>query len=219
MWISGIDWAVESRNRAAVILETSPTNGAVRVVDVAQPVTDAYASQLCRNAASAVVAVDTPFGWPAEFSDFVARWRADGVPGQVVPDSARFRFRLTDSQVWEQLGKCPLSVSADRIGLAARTWVELLQREGLADTVDPGCGRETGTGPTLIEVYPGATLAAVYGPRPEVVLDGYKKDPEARRQRLAHQGLGTAPRRTSPGVSHPKPGEPLLPLPERYHRD
>jgi hypothetical protein len=42
----------------------------------------------------------------------------------------------------------------------------------------------TGSGPAILEVYPGATLAAVCGARPSIRAEGYKKDASVRRELL-----------------------------------
>lgn len=180
--VCGIDWASQPAGRAAVVLTTH--DGGLRLERLVERISDPVAVQLCRDPGFTAVGVDTPFGWPVEFTHFVAGWRADGSGETVPPPTPAFRYRLTDRLVCERLKKNLLSVSSDLISLAARSWVALVQQAGLGPQIDCGVPGAAAARPTLIEVYPGATLTAVCGARPEVRLDGYKKNPHVRRALL-----------------------------------
>ena len=129
------------------------------------------------------MAVDIPFGWPAEFARFVSEWRpvADA-PAPPEPD--RFRFRVTDRIVRKEARKLPLPVSADRIAMGARAWAELLSTHGLARRVDVR-GTLCPDAPTVIEVYPGASARAfLMSPEaePPEAEPSYKSNPDVRRR-------------------------------------
>ncbi len=151
--VVGVDWATESKKRAAVELATQ--SGVLSLVKVLQPFSDADAGTTLKDPGVNVVAIDTPFGWPKDFSRFVSAWSAS-TGGPPPPTSARFSLRTTDLVVKQETGKQPLSVSADRIGLCARSWVNVVTAEKVATRID------VGQPPTperpVVEVYPGASL-------------------------------------------------------------
>lgn len=151
--VVGVDWATESKKRAAV--ELAPQSGVLSLVKVAQPFSDADAGSTLKDQGLIVVAVDTPFGWPKDFSSFVSTWSAS-TGGPPPPTSLSFSLRTTDLVVKQETGKQPLSVSADRIGLCARSWVNVVTAEKVANRIDVG-QRPTPERP-VIEVYPGASL-------------------------------------------------------------
>ena len=169
--VLGIDWATKPANRAAVELAGR------RIVNVVHPFTDEDAIAALNREDVDVIAVDTPLGWPAGFSQFVEGWSAtEG--GAPPPEGSAFSMRLTDLVVRQEVGKVPLSVSSDRIALCARSWVEVFVRAGAAGRVDAG---QTPTpARPVIEVYPAAALAQF-----DVAPDGYKKAKVARRALLS----------------------------------
>jgi hypothetical protein len=180
--VCGLDWAAQPPGRAAAVLAS--TGDALRLVAFAIGLSDAGAAKYCRDTSFAAVGVDIPFGWPREFTRFIAEWRPGGGP-IAAPESEAFRYRLTDRIVRDRLRKHPLSVSSDRISLAARSWVTLVHREGLGAQIDCGLSPAPGAAPPIIEVYPGAALSAICGARPAIRSDGYKKDPTVRQTLLA----------------------------------
>lgn len=151
--VVGVDWATESKKRAAVELATQ--SGVLSLVKVVQPFSDSDAGSTLKDQELNVVAVDTPFGWPKDFSSFVSTWSAS-TGGPPPPTSLSFSLRTTDLVVRQETGKQPLSVSADRIGLCARSWVNVVTAEKVANRMDVG-QRPTPERP-VIEVYPGASL-------------------------------------------------------------
>jgi hypothetical protein len=92
------------------------------------------------------VGIDAPFGWPMEFVAAVQRWTIKEWNSEV-RDSLRFRH--TDRAVQGILERPPLSVSTDRLALAAMRAMALLARHGVTDR--SGDGR-------FFEVYPAASL-------------------------------------------------------------
>lgn len=179
--VCGLDWASQAPGRAAAQL--TACGDTLCLESIGTGVTDAAAIQFCRDRRFAAVGVDVPFGWPVRFSRFVSGWQANGgITGP--PESEAFRYRITDRVVRDRLGKHPLSVSSDLISLAARSWVCLVHQAALGGQVDCGLPEPPRLRPPVIEVYPGAALAAICGARPAIRSDGYKKDATARRELL-----------------------------------
>lgn len=170
--ILGVDWATEAKKRAAVELVSTPRS--LTLASVRTPFTDAEAASALTDAGLAVMAVDTPFGWPSAFTSFVSKWSA--TRGHPTPSSTDFSFRRTDLVVRAETGKQPLSVSSDRIALCTRSWASVVHAKQATDRVDVG---QAPTRP-IIEVYPGASLV-VFARRYELELEHYKKDWAIRR--------------------------------------
>ncbi len=102
--------------------------------------------------------LDCPLGWPDAFVDFVRAHHGGTAPASgEVDGGAEWRrglvYRRTDVVVRERIGRWPLSVSTDRLGVTALRGAGLLRR--LAEAGFPvdraGEGR-------LFEVYPGGSL-------------------------------------------------------------
>lgn len=135
------------------------------------------------------VGIDAPFGWPQEAVEALAAW-ADG--GRW-PDAAKddLRFRFTDRFVHGAIGRWPLSVSSDRIAVAAWRCARLL--DGLRPAGRP-LDRTGADG--VFEVYPGAALS-----RWGFERGGYKTSGNAgakERQRAARSALVAAIARRAP---------------------
>lgn len=102
--------------------------------------------------------LDCPLGWPDAFVDFLGAHHAGAEPELgPVDGGADWRrglvYRRTDVVVRERIGRWPLSVSTDRLGVTALRGAGLLRRLAAAGfPVDrAGEGR-------LFEVYPGGAL-------------------------------------------------------------
>jgi hypothetical protein len=117
------------------------------------------------------VGIDAPLGWPDAFVDAVvahhggAPWPGAGADPD--DDRRRLRLRHTDVVVATTTGRQPMSVSADRIAVAAMraALLQHLVRQQLGDTaVD-----RSGTTGVVAEVYPAGALT-VWG----LVASGYK---------------------------------------------
>lgn len=97
---------------------------------------------------------DVPLGWPAPFADFIANQRCDQhLP---LPDADAWRdlaYRQTDRIVAQAFSKTPLSVSTDRIALAAFRGATLQARlrDAGVDVARDGSGR-------IVETYPAVAL-------------------------------------------------------------
>ena len=110
-------------------------------------------------AASDMTGIDVPLGWPDAFIDAVAahRDRAGWPPASVQPpgDRVPLRYRVTDLALIAA-GAHPLSVSTDRIGVAAMRGARL-QHLLVAAGVPVDRSGVTGR---IVEVYPAAALRA-----------------------------------------------------------
>ena len=117
--------------------------------------------------------IDAPFGWPLPFVDAIVAHR-DGRewPGRDADDPDAFRKRLrlrrTDLFVREHTGISPLSVSSEKIGVAAMRCALVLDR---AASRGVRVARH-GVSGNVCEVYPAAALKCWYGA--EVAWRGYK---------------------------------------------
>lgn len=186
--VVGIDWATDPKNRALVVLELADDFRSCRVARVAERVEDAAAVSACTDRDHAVVAIDIPFGWPAQFVRFVSNWSPTATAsGPPPPDE--FRFRLTDRTVRDEgPKKLPLPVSADRIAMGARAWAALVATHAFAKHIDT-LGKLCADSPTVIEIYPGAS-ARVFGrpieQEPPEAEPSYKGSDMIRGRLVAH---------------------------------
>jgi predicted nuclease with RNAse H fold len=166
--LAGVDLAAQPSNTALCVLDGR---------DIAQLSTSATDDMIIEGLRGcAKVGIDAPFGWPRPFVEAVVAHR-DGEPWpgrDAEPDSYRrsLRLRRTDEAVCELgMGITPLSVSTDRIGVAAFRCALLLDRLG-------GVDRSGATG-KVCEVYPAAALRRWFGDDAR----GYRSD-EGRRDEL-----------------------------------
>jgi len=115
--------------------------------------------------------IDAPFGWPSPFLNAIAAHaRRERWPGSEGKDQDEFRrslrFRRTDLIVLNEIGRVPMSVSTELVGVVAMRCARLQQL--VADR-----GREvdrSGRRGVLLEVYPRAALHHW-----ELAEAGYKK--------------------------------------------
>ena len=175
----GLDLAAQPVNTGVCVVDWA--NG--QVVSVAANSTAGGDSELvdimCAPGVTKV-GIDAPLGWP---DDFVAAMVAHH-SGQPWPDTGdagdhrrRLRLRLTDTTVAASTGRTPMSVSADRIAVAAMRGA-LLQHLIVERTGDPSTVDRSGTSGLVAEVYPAAALA-VWGMDPT----GYKGAGDTARDR------------------------------------
>ena len=158
MKVAGLDWATASKDRAIAIIEWDCNKIFIRCIR--NNVSDRCIKRLCTDNKLSVVAVDTPFGWPKEFSRFVYSWR----PCQqtaMPPCSCNFRYRLTERFVQKKAKLNPLSVSSDRIASSARAWARIVYCRNLFKQISIFKSSENRKLPEIIEVYPAATLSVM----------------------------------------------------------
>ena len=149
----GVDLAAEAVNTA--VARVGWDGGGAELRGLVVGADDALlAGQI---AAADKAGIDCPLGWPDDFVDFVTRHRAGAVPAPAGEAGKDWRRRLanrrTDLATREVVGLVPLSVAADRIGMAAMRCAGLLGR--LA--VDGHPVDRSGAG-VVVEVYPAAAL-------------------------------------------------------------
>lgn len=151
----GVDLAASAPGTA--LAEIAWTDGAARLtrLDIGMQDADIVASVLSGDA---WLGVDCPLGWPDAFVDFVQAHHGAVEPTLgPVHGHADWRrplvYRHTDHVVKDAIGRWPLSVSTDRLGVTALRGAGLLARLAAAgfpvDRAAEGC---------LFEVYPGGSL-------------------------------------------------------------
>ena len=103
------------------------------------------------------VGIDCPLGWPRRFVEFVAQHQADAFVAPIDIAGKDWRRLLanreTDLVTREVVGLVPLSVAADRIGLAAMRCAGLLAR-----LAAEGRPVDRSGAAVVVEVYPAAAL-------------------------------------------------------------
>jgi len=102
--------------------------------------------------------VDCPLGWPDAFVDFVQAHHAAAAPTRGPAEGGSdwrrpLVYRRTDHVVRERIGRWPLSVSTDRLGVTALRCAGLLRR-----LAEAGFGVDRAAEGRLFEVYPGGSL-------------------------------------------------------------
>lgn len=156
----GIDLSANPKKTGVAVIDWGESSAVLREVRLGA--NDADLLALIASADKA--GIDCPFGWPDLFVSMVADHQA-GKPVTISVTREEMRLRQTD--IWARRviqGLVPLSVSTDKLGIAAMrcaTLLGALEKSGVA--VD-----RTGAGP-VCEVYPGAALAA-WG----IARQGYK---------------------------------------------
>ncbi len=165
----GIDLASLAQTTASCLVEWGDQEA--QVVGIEVGVDDARL--LVAAAGVDWVGIDAPFGWPAPFVELVAAHHAGSQRTAPWTPARRdeLRFRQTDFAVRRALGRWPLSVSTDLIGIVALRCAGLLDRLGVEDC--SGTGR-------VVETYPAVALH-VWG----FASRGYKREAAARAALLA----------------------------------
>ncbi|HEY5853202.1 MAG TPA: DUF429 domain-containing protein [Aldersonia sp.] len=145
----GVDLAAEPARTAMAVLQWDA--GIAVLTDLQVGVGDDAIVAAARDATR--IGIDSPFGWPDAFVDFVARHHAGHPPAVELATKDHRRpltKRHTDLVVADRTGLMPLSVSADLIAHVALRCAGLLGQLAAAG-VD--VGRVNGT---TVEVYPAA---------------------------------------------------------------
>lgn len=171
MRTAGVDLAAENKGTALAVIEW--TDRGAHLEQLSLGVDDAQITEAAAEVEK--IGIDCAFGWPDEFVSFVAE-HADLAQPQT-PDGRmewrrRLAYRETDRHARARIGRWPLSVSTDRIGLTAMRCAGLLGRLAASGVVVDRSGRAG----VVVEVYPGATLRLW-----EWEVRGYRSDPGVRR--------------------------------------
>ncbi|PRY70015.1 uncharacterized protein DUF429 [Glaciihabitans tibetensis] len=182
MLTAGVDLAAENKGTALAVIEW--TTARATLLELHLGVDD----EQIVAAASIVdkIGIDCAFGWPDEFVQFVAA-HAAGEREPTGPEGGMawrrtLAYRETDRDVREKIGRWPLSVSTDRLGLTAMRCAGLLAR-----LEDSGIDVDRAGYGAVVEIYPGASLR-LWG----FDTTGYRTDPLAR-ERLLLDIEATAP--------------------------
>ncbi|MDO9017721.1 MAG: DUF429 domain-containing protein [Deltaproteobacteria bacterium] len=166
----GIDLASQNENTAACLVEWKDGGATLRELLDRGSDDDLVARMRAVRDAGGCVGIDAPFGWPDAFVAAMGEWREHGrFPAAESKDLA---YRITDRKEF-LAKKQPLSVSADRIAYVAWRCARLLTRffEGAP---------APRLGPTVVEVYPGASMASW-----SLGCQGYKQSEPTRKKLLA----------------------------------
>ncbi|HEV3322582.1 MAG TPA: DUF429 domain-containing protein [Solirubrobacteraceae bacterium] len=146
----GIDLAAQNKNTAACVIEWRPGRAMARAPIVGPEGEDLdWLVRLCTPAQA--VGIDAPFGWPDHAVQALTSWARGERWPTVSKDE--LRYRVTDRMVREVTGLPPLSVSSDRIAVAARRCARLLDLLRTSERAVDRTGRDG-----VFEVYPGAAL-------------------------------------------------------------
>lgn len=120
------------------------------------------------------IGIDCALGWPDRFVDFLMTHRSSG---HVVSDGfgdidwrRELAYRETDRRVRQSLGRWPLSVATDRLGVTALRCAGLLTRLAEAGIDIDRSGRGG-----VVEVYPAGSLEIWHLRSP-----GYRRSADAR---------------------------------------
>lgn len=143
----GIDLASQPANTAGCLIRWDRDRATVEELHL--NLTNDVIVELAAHAEK--VGIDAPFGWPVPFVAFVQSHAAGTATYRSWTNEWRdaLRFRQTDVVVRKTMGRWPLSVSSDLIGITAMRCAGLLS---LLDVHD-----RSGDGP-IVEVYPALAL-------------------------------------------------------------
>ncbi|MGW5520955.1 DUF429 domain-containing protein [Gordonia sp. NPDC003950] len=148
MRTAGIDLAAAPTKTAVAVIDWADSGA--RLVDLVIPADDARIHAVVSGADR--VGIDSPFGWPDDFVDFVSAHHRGTTPtGRGLDDVSRRRplaLRRSDRHLIEIGAGRPLSVSADQIAHVAFRCAGLLADLGVADRVDGWA----------VEAYPAGAL-------------------------------------------------------------
>ncbi|WP_295835346.1 DUF429 domain-containing protein [uncultured Microbacterium sp.] len=151
----GVDLAAGAPGTALAEIVWADGGARLTRLDVGVQDADIVASV---TSGDAWLGVDCPLGWPDAFVDFVGAHHAEREPALgPVEGHADWRrslvYRVTDHVVKERIGRWPLSVSTDRLGVTALRGAGLLRR-----LVAAGFPLDRAATERLFEVYPGGSL-------------------------------------------------------------
>ena len=149
----GIDLAAEPKGTAVAQIDWSQGNA--RLIELAVGLNDQEIVSLAR--VSNKTGIDCALGWPKAFSEFIAN-HSTGM--HLIDDSfgliewrRKVIYRETDRQTRETIGRWPLSVATDRLGVTALRCAGLVARLSEA-----GINVDRSGSAGIVEVYPAGSL-------------------------------------------------------------
>jgi hypothetical protein len=161
MRIVGVDCATKSERPGVSVADFSEGILTLRECGTCGKGTspEGYLYPVLRDNASALLALDSPLGWPSAPGRNLVEPKA-GSP--ISDDSDTLFRRLTDKTIQEKLGKTPLEVGADRIARTARTALSFIGglEELLGRRIPLAWNPEIEGSIRAIEVNPAGTLRA-----------------------------------------------------------
>ncbi|MFM1785418.1 MAG: hypothetical protein RLZZ108_442 [Actinomycetota bacterium] len=168
----GVDLAAEPKGTAVARIEWSGARAKLTALSVGAD--DGRVIDLSNGADK--IGIDCPLGWPEDFVSFLVEHQSGKLRASEQVGNIDWRrnlsFRETDRNVRAIIGRWPLSVSTDRIGVTALRCAGLLARLAEAGhNVD-----RSGLG-DVAEVYPGGSLR-IWG----LHAPGYRTSEEIRLQ-------------------------------------
>ena len=153
MRVIGIDLAASPASTGVVVVEGTAGGWCARPVDGTAD-DDLLVSLAARADA---IGVDAPLGWPDAFVEAVGAHHR-GEPWTGTTDRRPLTHRLTDDLTRSVVGRYPLSVSADLLGVVAMRAALLQQR--WADEIWGGVPAPRDGSGVVSETYPAAAFAA-----------------------------------------------------------
>jgi hypothetical protein len=157
--VVGIDWASDEQKRACVELQCND-NREIFINNLKGTLTDDETINICKNNTTAVVAIDTPFGWPKKFINLVSNWNLNNNKKLEVVNRDNFQFRYTDLLIKKEF-RNPMSVSSSWLALLLCKWSKIIIEADLFQQIDYGLNiKKDNNKPVIIEVYPYASLKA-----------------------------------------------------------
>lgn len=174
MLIAGLDLSAEPKGTALSVLEVSSVGVKLQTLELGL-----RDSQIVAAATSVgKIGIDCALGWPIEFVEFLQQHAAATPESSPFEGSIELRrtlaYRETDRMVREETKRWPLSVSTDRLGMAAIRCAGLLSAIAAtgANTSRAGEG-------LVVEVYPAASMRIW-----QLDSAGYRNDADVRARLL-----------------------------------
>lgn len=182
MLIAGLDLSAEPKGTALSVLEVSSTRVKLQSLEIG--LRDAQI--VAASTGFEKLGIDCALGWPIEFIDFLQQQANPNTEAKKFEGSIELRrtlaYRETDRMVREVTKRWPLSVSTDRLGMAA------IRCAGLLSAIAATGANVSRAGEGLVvEVYPAASMRIW-----QLDSAGYRNDADVR-ARLLRELCAAAP--------------------------
>lgn len=182
MLIAGLDLSAEPKGTALSVLEVSSTRVKLQSLEIG--LRDAQI--VAASTGLEKLGIDCALGWPIEFIDFLQQQANPNTEAKKFEGSIELRrtlaYRETDRMVREVTKRWPLSVSTDRLGMAA------IRCAGLLSAIAATGANVSRAGEGLVvEVYPAASMRIW-----QLDSAGYRNDADVR-ARLLRELCAAAP--------------------------
>ncbi len=174
MLIAGLDLAAEPKGSALATIDFGITKARLNSLQVGVD------DQIILDTAPTIdkLGIDCALGWPIEFTNFLQAHKIGGSDSASFDGGMNFRralaYRETDRATREVIGRWPLSVSTDRLGMTAIRCAGLLSKLSARNHNVSRAGEGL-----VVEVYPAASMR-IWGLRSA----GYRNSKDTRRALL-----------------------------------